>query len=57
MLVYGKYECFVMHVVYVCDLCAPCGSSQCCILHDLQFVNAGRGYKMRPFTKSHKDTT
>ena len=22
-------------------LCASCGSSQCCILHDLQFVNAG----------------
>ena len=23
-----------------CVLCASCGSSQCCILHDLQFVNA-----------------
>ena len=39
MLVYGKYECFVMHMLYVCILCATCGSSQCCILHDLQFVN------------------
>ena len=42
MLVYGKYECFVMQLLYVCVLCASCGSSQCCILHDLQFVNAGR---------------
>ena len=37
MLVYGKYECFVMQMLYVCVLCASCGSSQCCILHDLQF--------------------
>ena len=44
MLVYGKYECFDMQM-YVCVLCASCGSSQCCILHDLQLVNAGRGYK------------
>ena len=29
--------------VVVCVLCASCGSSQCCVLHDLQFVNAGRG--------------
>ena len=28
--------------VYVCVLCASCGSSQCCIMHDLQFGNAGR---------------
>ena len=43
MLVHGKCECFVMLVLYVCVLCASCDSSQCCILHDLQFVNAGRG--------------
>ena len=30
MLVYGKYECFVMFV--------SCGSSQCCIMHDLQLM-------------------
>ena len=50
MLVYGKYEYFVMHMLYVCVLCASCGtsSSQCCILHDLQFVNAGRGCKRQP---------
>ena len=41
MLVYGKYECFVMQMLYVCVLCASCGSSQFCILHDMQFVNAG----------------
>ena len=49
MLVYGKYECFVMQMLYVCVLCASCGSSKCCILHDLQFVNAGRGCKRQPY--------
>ena len=47
MLVYGKCECFVMHMVYVYVLCASCGSSQGCVLHDLQFVNAGRVCKGR----------
>ena len=28
---YVKYECFVMHMLYVCVLCASCGSSQCCM--------------------------
>ena len=37
MLVY-EYECFVMQMLYVCVLCASCGSSQCCVLLDLQFV-------------------
>ena len=41
MFVYGKCECFVMQMLYVCVLCASYGSSQCCILHDLQFGNAG----------------
>ena len=49
MLVYGKCERFVMQMLYVCVLCASCGSSQCCILHDLQFVNAGRGCKTQPY--------
>ena len=44
----GKCECFVMHVLYVYVLCASCGSYQCFFLHDLQFVNAGRGCKRRP---------
>ena len=37
MFVYGKCECFVMQM-YVCVLCASCGSPQCCILHDLQLL-------------------
>ena len=49
MLVYGVCECFVMQMLYVCGLCASCGSSQCCVLHDLQFVNAGRGCNRRPY--------
>ena len=48
MLVYGKYECFVMQLFYVCVLCASCGSSQCCVLHDLQFVN-DRRCKRQPY--------
>ena len=38
MLVYGECECFVMQMLDVCVLCASCGSSQCCVLHDLQFA-------------------
>ena len=38
-------------MLYVCVLCASCGSSQCCILHDLPFVNAGRGCKRRPYRR------
>ena len=38
-------ECFVMQMLYICVLCASCGSSQCCVLHDLQFVNARRPYR------------
>ena len=51
VLVYGKCECFVMQIMYVCVLCASCGSSQCCVLHDLQFVNADRGCKRRPYER------
>ena len=46
---YGKYECFVMQMLYVCVLYASCGRSQCCIMHDLQFVNAARGCKRRAY--------
>ena len=49
MLVYGKCECIVMQMLYLYVLCASCGSSQCCILHALQFVIAGYGYKCRPY--------
>ena len=38
MLVYGKYECFVKPILYVCVSCALCGCSQCCILHDFQLL-------------------
>ena len=40
-----------VQMLYVCVLCASCGSSQCCILHDLQFVNVGRGCKRRPYRR------
>ena len=49
MLVYEKYDCFIMQMLYVCVLYVYCGTSQCCILHDLQFVNSGRGCKRRPY--------
>ena len=39
----------VRQMLYVCVLCASCGSSQCCVLHDLRFVNAGQGCKRRPY--------
>ena len=42
VLVHVKFKCFVMQVLYVCVLCASCDTSQCCGLHDLQFVNIGR---------------
>ena len=38
------------HADVVC-LCASYGSSQCCVLHDLQFVNAGRGCNRRPYRR------
>ena len=47
MLVYGKYECFVMQMLYVCVLCASCGSSQCCITYSLlMLVEDERGDHM-----------
>ena len=33
-----------MHMSYVCVLCVSFDSSQCCILHDLQFVNMEEEY-------------
>ena len=38
MLVYEKCSRFVMQMLYVCVFCTSCGSSQCCVLNDLQFV-------------------
>ena len=57
MLEYGNHECYVMHMLYVCVLCASFGSSQCCVLHDLQIVDAGRGYKRRPQQNSNHTQT
>ena len=44
VLVYLRYERFVLQVLYVCVLCA---NPRCYILHELQFLNAGRGCKRR----------
>ena len=33
VLVCVKCECFVMQMLYVCVLCASCGSSQYCTMH------------------------
>ena len=49
MLVYGKCECFVMHVVCLCLVCIMWQFS---LLHDLQFVDAGRGCKRQPYGSS-----
>ena len=50
MLVYGKYKRFVMmQMLYVCVLGTLCGSPQCCIMHDLQFVNTVRGCNGQPY--------
>ena len=47
MLVYGKYECFVLHMLYVCVLCASCGSSQFCMTCSLlRLVEDARGDHM-----------
>ena len=47
MLVYGECECFVMQMVYVCVLCASCGSSQCCMTCSwLMLVENARGEHM-----------
>ena len=53
MFVYGKCECFVMQMLYVCVLCAPCGSCQYCVMHDLQFVNTDRRCKRRPYEEAY----
>ena len=44
---YGKNECLVMQMLYVCVLCAYCGSSQCCITCSLlMLVEDERGDNM-----------
>ena len=44
MIIYWPYECFIMQMVYVCVLCACCGSSQCCMTCSLlRLVEDARG--------------
>ena len=44
---YGKYECFIMQMLYVCVLCISCGSSQCCMTCNLlMLVKDARGDHM-----------
>ena len=46
---YGKCECFVMHMLHVCVLCASCGSSQCSVCMNcslLMLVEDARGDNM-----------
>ena len=40
-----------MQMLYVCVLCVSCGTSQCCVLHDSQLVNTGRGCNRRPYRR------
>ena len=44
VLVYGKYECFVMQMLYVCVLCASRGSPQCLNLHDTEVYTMDEVY-------------
>ena len=39
MLVYGKCECFVMQMLYVCVLRASCGSSHVVIHFPLEWMH------------------
>ena len=50
---YGKYECFVMQMFYVCVLCSSYGSAQCWILHDLQFVKCWSRMQEATIWKRH----
>ena len=47
-----RCSCMGSVSVSSCRCCMfVCGSSQCCVLHDLQFVNAGRGCNRRPYRR------
>ena len=45
----GSVSVFVMHMLYDCVLCASCSSFQCCVLYDLQVINAGQECKRLPY--------
>ena len=47
---YEKYECFVMHMLYVCVVCASCGSSQCYIQPlSVSLLGSGMGTMLANF--------
>ena len=41
MLIYGKYECFVMQRLYVWVFCASCGRNQFCVMYEEAYSRAG----------------
>ena len=53
VLGYGKCECFVMQMLYVCVLCSSCGRSQCCVLHDLRSLVMLVGMQEATIWKMH----
>ena len=56
MLEYGKYECFGMHMLYVCVFCGSCGSSKCCIMHggrQAQHTKAKDAQQLQALTRPH----
>ena len=52
MLVYGECECF-RHAYVVCFVSCvhPVSVLNAAFLHDLQFVNTGRGCNRRPYRR------
>ena len=44
----GSVSVFVMQMLMFVSCMHPVFSSQCCALHDLQFVIAVRGWKRQP---------
>ena len=49
LFLYGKDVGFIMQMLYVRVMCTSRASSLSCVLHDLQFVDAGRGCHRRPY--------
>ena len=45
----GRVRVLSMQRFYVCVLCASCSNSECCVLHNLQFTNAGPACKRPPY--------
>ena len=47
MIVNGNYECFVMHILYVCVLCAVLNAASCMNCSLLMLVEDARGGHMK----------